>query len=138
KTANVVLNTAFGQPAMAVDTHIFRVSNRTGLAPGKNVREVEDKLMRFVPKEYLLDAHHWLILHGRYICVARAPKCTQCGIEDLCEFKEKNLGKAKAAQPGMKPGKKASPASRKTASARTVEKKIAGKQRLEKASSTAV
>lgn len=103
KTANVVLNTAFGQPAMAVDTHIFRVSNRTGLAPGKNVREVEDKLMRFVPREYLLDAHHWLILHGRYICVARAPKCTQCGIEDLCEFKEKNLGGAKR-QPARKTG----------------------------------
>jgi endonuclease-3 len=103
KTANVVLNTAFGQPAMAVDTHIFRVSNRTGLAPGKNVREVEDKLMRFVPREYLLDAHHWLILHGRYICVARAPKCAQCGIEDLCEFKEKNLGIA-ARRPASKTG----------------------------------
>lgn len=92
KTANVVLNTAFGQPAMAVDTHIFRVSNRTGLAPGKNVREVEDKLLRLVPREYLLNAHHWLILHGRYICVARTPKCPQCGIEDLCEYKDKILG----------------------------------------------
>lgn len=89
KTANVVLNTAFGQFAMAVDTHIFRVSNRTGIAKGKNVREVEDRLMRLVPKEFLLDAHHWLILHGRYICVARKPKCTICGIFDLCEFKEK-------------------------------------------------
>lgn len=89
KTANVVLNTAFGQYAMAVDTHIFRVSNRTGIAKGKNVREVEDRLMRLVPKEFLLDAHHWLILHGRYICVARKPKCAQCGIYDLCEFKEK-------------------------------------------------
>lgn len=91
KTANVVLNTAFGQYAMAVDTHIFRVSNRTGIAKGKNVREVEDRLMRLVPKEFLLDAHHWLILHGRYICVARTPKCPQCGIADLCEFKEKTL-----------------------------------------------
>lgn len=89
KTANVVLNTAFGQPAMAVDTHIFRVSNRTGIAPGKNVLKVEKKLLRLVPKEYLLDAHHWLILHGRYVCVARKPKCPQCGIADLCDYKEK-------------------------------------------------
>ena len=89
KTANVVLNTAFKQPVMAVDTHIFRVSNRTKIAPGKNVDEVEDKLMRFVPKEFLMDAHHWLILHGRYTCVARKPKCGSCLIEDLCEFKEK-------------------------------------------------
>ncbi|WP_313622280.1 endonuclease III [Achromobacter sp.] len=89
KTANVVLNTAFGQPTMAVDTHIFRVSNRTGIAPGKNVLEVELKLEKFVPREYLLDAHHWLILHGRYVCVARKPKCPQCGISDLCEFKQK-------------------------------------------------
>lgn len=89
KTANVVLNTAFGQPTMAVDTHIFRVSNRTGIAPGKNVLEVEDKLVKFVPREYMQDAHHWLILLGRYICVARKPKCPQCGISDLCEFKPK-------------------------------------------------
>ncbi len=89
KTANVVLNTAFGQPAMAVDTHIFRVSNRTGIAPGKNVLEVEKRLMRLVPKEFLMDAHHWLILHGRYTCTARKPKCGSCLIEDLCEFKEK-------------------------------------------------
>lgn len=89
KTANVVLNTAFKQPVMAVDTHIFRVSNRTKIAPGKNVDEVEDKLMRFVPKEFLMDAHHWLILHGRYTCVARKPKCGSCLIEDLCEFKQK-------------------------------------------------
>jgi endonuclease-3 len=89
KTANVVLNTAFGQAAMAVDTHIFRVSNRTGIAPGKNVLEVEQKLMKFVPSEYLLDAHHWLILHGRYVCVARKPKCPQCSMSDLCEFKQK-------------------------------------------------
>lgn len=90
KTANVVLNTAFGHPTMAVDTHIFRVSNRTKIAPGKNVREVEDKLVKFVPKEFLLDAHHWLILHGRYVCVARKPKCGSCIIEDLCEFKDKS------------------------------------------------
>ncbi len=89
KTANVVLNTAFRQPAMAVDTHIFRVSNRTKIAPGKNVDEVEARLMRLVPKEFLMDAHHWLILHGRYICIARKPKCGSCIIEDLCEFKQK-------------------------------------------------
>ena len=89
KTANVVLNTAFGQPAMAVDTHIFRVSNRTGLAPGKNVREVEDKLVKVIPEEFLLDAHHWLILHGRYVCKARKPECPGCVIHDLCRFKEK-------------------------------------------------
>jgi len=89
KTANVVLNTAFGELAMAVDTHIFRVSNRTGIAPGKNVDIVEQKLMKFVPKEFLLDAHHWLILHGRYICIARKPKCWNCLIADLCEFKGK-------------------------------------------------
>ena len=89
KTANVVLNTAFGQIAMAVDTHIFRVSNRTGIAPGKNVLEVEKRLMRLVPKEFLLDAHHWLILHGRYTCTARKPRCGACIIEDLCEFKDK-------------------------------------------------
>ena len=89
KTANVVLNTAFGQPTIAVDTHIFRVSNRTKIAPGKNVDEVEQRLMRVVPKEFQLDAHHWLILHGRYVCVARKPKCGACIIEDLCEFKQK-------------------------------------------------
>jgi len=89
KTANVVLNTAFRQIAMAVDTHIFRFSNRTKVAPGKNVLEVEQKLMRFVPKEFLLDAHHWMILHGRYICTARKPRCGACIIEDLCEFKDK-------------------------------------------------
>ncbi|CEA01290.1 DNA lyase [Pseudomonas saudimassiliensis] len=89
KTANVVLNTAFGHPVMAVDTHIFRVSNRTGIAPGKTVLEVEKKLMRHVPKEFLLDAHHWLILHGRYVCRARTPQCGSCRIEDLCEYKHK-------------------------------------------------
>ncbi|WP_250654748.1 endonuclease III [Alkalimarinus coralli] len=89
KTANVVLNTAFGMPVMAVDTHIFRVSNRTKIATGKNVVEVEKRLVRLVPKEYLLDAHHWLILHGRYVCTARKPKCGACIIEDLCEYKSK-------------------------------------------------
>ncbi|MDO4640916.1 MAG: endonuclease III [Neisseria sp.] len=89
KTANVVLNTAFGQPTMAVDTHIFRVSNRTGLAPGKNVREVEDKLMKVVPKAFILNAHHWLILHGRYTCKAQKPLCGQCLINDLCEYPAK-------------------------------------------------
>lgn len=89
KTANVVLNTAFGQPAMAVDTHIFRVSNRTGIAPGKNVLEVEKRLMRLVPSEYLLDAHHWLILHGRYVCIARKPRCGACVLYDLCEYRHK-------------------------------------------------
>ncbi|MFC3853424.1 endonuclease III [Salinispirillum marinum] len=89
KTANVVLNTAFRQPVMAVDTHIFRVANRTGIAPGKNVREVEDRLMRLIPKPFLLDAHHWLILHGRYTCIARKPRCGSCLIEDLCEYKQK-------------------------------------------------
>ena len=85
KTANVILNTAFHQPVMAVDTHIFRVANRTGIAPGKNVRAVEDSLMQRVPPEYLLDAHHWLILHGRYICIARKPRCGACLISDLCD-----------------------------------------------------
>ncbi len=89
KTANVVLNTAFGQPTMAVDTHIFRVSNRTGIAPGKTVLEVEHKLLRFIPKDFLLDAHHWLILHGRYVCIARKPRCGACLIEDLCDYKHK-------------------------------------------------
>ena len=86
KTANVVLNTAYGYPTMAVDTHIFRVSNRTRIAPGKNVLEVEKRLVRLVPEEFLRDAHHWLILHGRYVCIARKPKCSDCLIADLCEF----------------------------------------------------
>ena len=89
KTANVVLNTAFGHPTMAVDTHIFRVSNRTKIAPGKNALEVEKRLVRLIPKEFLVDAHHWLILLGRYTCVARKPRCGACLIEDLCEFKQK-------------------------------------------------
>ena len=89
KTANVVLNTAFGQPTVAVDTHIFRVANRTGLAPGKDVVEVENRLLKFTPPEYLNNAHHWLILHGRYVCLARKPGCPQCLIRDLCEFRPK-------------------------------------------------
>ena len=89
KTANVVLNTAFGEPTMAVDTHIFRVSNRTGLAPGKDVRAVEDNLVHVVPEEFLRDAHHWLILHGRYTCIARKPRCPACPIRDLCRYREK-------------------------------------------------
>ena len=91
KTANVILNTAFGQPTVAVDTHIFRVANRTRIATGKNVREVEDRLLRLVPKEFLLDAHHWIILHGRYVCIARRPKCSECCIADLCEYRDKTL-----------------------------------------------
>ncbi len=92
KTANVILNTAFGQPTIAVDTHIFRVANRTGLAPGRDVREVEDKLLKFVPEAFRRNAHHWLILHGRYVCTARNPDCPRCGIRDLCDYK----GKTKA------------------------------------------
>jgi endonuclease-3 len=91
KTANVILNTAFGHPTIAVDTHIFRVSNRTGIAPGKDVVEVEKKLLKFVADEFKIDAHHWLILHGRYTCIARKPRCGSCVIEDLCEFKQKNI-----------------------------------------------
>ena len=91
KTANVVLNNAFGMPTIAVDTHIFRVSNRTGIAPGKNVLEVERRLEKFIPNEYKLHAHHWLILHGRYTCIARKPKCNECTIFDLCEYKKKTL-----------------------------------------------
>ena len=91
KTANVVLNTAFGEPTMAVDTHIFRVANRTGLAPGKTVRQVEDKLLKAVPKEFLVDAHHWLILHGRYVCKARKPECPNCVVRSLCRYRDKNV-----------------------------------------------
>jgi endonuclease-3 len=90
KTANVILNTAFGEATMAVDTHIFRVANRTGLAPGKTVREVEEKLLKFTPPEFLKDAHHWLILHGRYVCKARVPACPGCLIVDLCEYRHKS------------------------------------------------
>jgi len=91
KTANVVLNTAFGQPTMAVDTHIFRVSNRTGLAPGKDVRAVEDRLVKVIPAEFMQDAHHWLILHGRYVCKARKPECGQCVVRDVCDYRAKTV-----------------------------------------------
>jgi endonuclease III len=91
KTANVILNTAFHQPTIAVDTHIFRVANRTGMAPGKNVLAVEEKLLKVVPDEFKLDAHHWLILHGRYVCKARKPECPKCLINDLCEFRHKTV-----------------------------------------------
>lgn len=91
KTANVIRNTAFGHPTMAVDTHIFRVANRTRIAPGKTVLEVEKKLLKFIPAEFMLNAHHWLILHGRYTCIARTPRCGSCIIEDLCEYKQKNI-----------------------------------------------
>jgi endonuclease III len=100
KTANVVLNTAFGQPTVAVDTHIFRVANRTGLAPGKDVLEVEQKLVKMTPPEYLGNAHHWLILHGRYVCLARKPGCPQCLIRDLCEYRDKT----KDVRPEPRPG----------------------------------
>jgi endonuclease-3 len=92
KTANVILNTAFGHPTIAVDTHIFRVANRTGIAPGKDVREVEEKLLKFVPEEFRQNAHHWLILHGRYVCKARKPECPVCVIRDLCEYRGKTKG----------------------------------------------
>jgi endonuclease-3 len=97
KTANVVLNTAFGEETIAVDTHIFRVANRTGLAPGANVRVVEDALLKKVPREYRRDAHHWLILHGRYVCIARRPKCPQCVIRDLCAYQPKTTDREMAA-----------------------------------------
>ena len=106
KTANVVLNVAFGQPTIAVDTHIFRVANRTGLAPGKTPREVEDGLEKIVPEKFLRHAHHWLILHGRYVCVARKPKCPECVVRDLCRFKEKTSAQAGAAS--IKPKKRKS------------------------------
>jgi len=101
KTANVILNTAFGEPTMAVDTHIFRLANRIRLAPGKTVREVEDRLLRLVPAEYLKDAHHWLILHGRYVCTARDPRCAECVINDLCEYpgRHARIAAAKGAAP---------------------------------------
>jgi endonuclease-3 len=104
KSANVILNTAFGEETIAVDTHIFRVSNRTNIAPGKDVRAVEDKLMKVVPRAYLKNAHHWLILHGRYVCIARKPLCPTCLIRDLCEYKEKTPDPE--APKGKKPGNK--------------------------------
>jgi endonuclease-3 len=101
KTANVILNTAFGQPTIAVDTHIFRVANRTGLAPGTDVREVEEHLLKVVPPQYVHDAHHWLILHGRYTCIARKPKCPQCPILELCEFREKTRSEPAKKKPKL-------------------------------------
>jgi endonuclease-3 len=106
KTANVVLNTAFGEATIAVDTHIFRVANRTGLAPGKNERQVEDGLVKTTPEEFKQDAHHWLILHGRYVCVARKPKCPECVIRDLCEYKHKTKPEPKVPLSLKKPTKK--------------------------------
>jgi endonuclease-3 len=103
KTANVVLNTAFGEPTIAVDTHIFRVANRTGLAPGKTVRVVEDTLVKLVPEEFRLDAHHWLILHGRYTCKARKPDCLHCPIRDLCRWPDKVASTAQCAGPAQRP-----------------------------------
>ncbi|MDB5876212.1 MAG: nth [Ramlibacter sp.] len=101
KTANVVLNVAFGEPTIAVDTHIFRVSNRTGIAPGKDPLEVEQRLLKFVPEEFRLHAHHWLILHGRYVCVARKPKCPECIIRDLCEYRDKTKEEELVAPPSL-------------------------------------
>ncbi|MGE0113300.1 MAG: endonuclease III [Steroidobacteraceae bacterium] len=112
KTANVMLNTAFGEPTIAVDTHIFRVANRTGLAPGKNVLQVEEKLLSVVPDEYAHDAHHWLILHGRYVCKARKPECPKCILIDLCDFKQKTP--AEDAPAGLLPGKKKSTRRKRT------------------------
>ena len=112
KTASVILNTAFGQPTIAVDTHIFRVANRLGLAPGKTVREVEDKLVKRVPDEFKLDAHHWLILHGRYVCKARKPACPACAVADLCGFKGKTRALAPALSRGGGRGSKAPALSR--------------------------
>lgn len=123
KTANVVLNTAFRQIAMAVDTHIFRVSNRTAIAPGKDVIEVEKKLLKFVPPAYLLDAHHWLILHGRYVCVARTPKCPECLIADLCEYKQKTVASSAKSKPALKPRKKSAIRKKRAAQSGTASKK---------------
>ncbi len=120
KTANVVLNIAFGEPVIAVDTHVFRVANRTGLAPGNNVREVEDKLARAVPAEFLLHAHHWLILHGRYVCLARRPRCPDCLIADLCEYPHKTIAETEneRAQPSP-PARRRAPGSVATTPGKT-------------------
>jgi len=138
KTANVVLNTAFRQIAMAVDTHIFRVSNRTGIAPGKDVVEVEKKLMKFVPEKYLLDGHHWLLLHGRYICVARTPKCGECMIEDLCEFKHKSNSKSKQLATSKQAVKKKKAGKNTTSKkkAATARKKTSTKKNMSKKKTT--
>ncbi len=128
KTANVVLNTAFRQIAMAVDTHIFRVSNRTGIAPGKDVLEVEKRLLRLVPNDYLLDAHHWLILHGRYVCVARKPRCPECPIEDLCEYKKKTIPDEPIKS--RKTGADLGMSSKKVKAKRSSTKKISKKKKI--------
>lgn len=125
KTANVVMNVAFGQPTIAVDTHIFRVGNRTGLAPGKNPLEVELGLEKIVPEDFIQHAHHWLILHGRYICKARRPECWRCPIVDLCGFKDKVMSPEKP-----KPAKKAAPAKKKTTKKKAAKKKLAAKPKL--------
>lgn len=137
KTANVVLNTAFGVPAIAVDTHIYRVSNRTGLAKGKTVLDVEKRLLKFVPEPYKLDAHHWLILHGRYVCKARKPECWECQVADLCDFKPKTTAQAEAPSPAKliaKASKKA--ASKKAAGKKAASKKAASKKPAGKTSAT--
>lgn len=123
KTANVVLNTAFGEPTMAVDTHIFRVANRTGIAPGKTVLAVEKALLKFIPSQYLQNAHHWLILHGRYVCVARSPKCDVCGIEDLCEYKHKT-NKEKPPKAAKKAAKKTIKKTAKKTAQKTTKKAV--------------
>jgi len=135
KTANVVLNTAFRQIAMAVDTHIFRVSNRTGLAPGKTVVVVEKQLLKFVPEDYLLDAHHWLILHGRNVCLARTPKCPDCPVHDLCDYKPKTVAKPSGKDSISGPAKLSiaarkdqSISSKKKQSKKTVSKKTVSKK----------
>ncbi len=121
KTANVILNTAFGEPVIAVDTHVFRIANRIGLAPGKDVADVERRLEATTPAEFLRDAHHWLILHGRYVCVARSPKCGECVIADLCEYKDKNLPAAKPAAAARKPAAGKPPPARPHARAKGVQ-----------------
>ena len=137
KTANVILNTIFGEPTMAVDTHIFRLGNRTGLASGKNVLEVEKKLLKNIPKEYLLDAHHWLILHGRYVCQARKPKCGECIIENLCGFKEKNLPEYLNTEPMAKASRSANKSAKaKQAPAKTIKKSTASKAASKAATKT--
>ena len=130
KTANVVLNTAFGELAMAVDTHIFRVSNRTGLAPGKTVLEVERKLMRMVPREYLLDAHHWLLLHGRYVCLARKPKCPDCLIRDLCDYRPKTENETQDKQAGTGKARGKKEVSSKAKGGKPVSKVTPGKRQV--------
>jgi endonuclease-3 len=115
KTANVVLNSAFGEPTMPVDTHIFRVSNRLGLAPGSNPREVEMRLLQRVPPDYLLDAHHWLLLHGRYVCKARVPECPRCPVVDLCEYDAKTLPPSPSPSPSPMPARPTAVQRRRTA-----------------------